>query len=401
VSEADGLYGRLAELAVRLGANVQPGQYVAVRGSTGHETLARAIADAAYRAGAGFVDARYFDPWVKLARLRHAPDDSLDFVPEGYGADLVRLGEDRGASIAITGPVAPRLYDEIDPARTGRDQLPFVKEVMDVIGARLVNWTVVPCPTPGWAEHVHSELEPGEALAKLTGEIAHVLRLDEPDPTAAWRARLEMLGTVAGRLTERRFDAVRFEGPGTDLTVGLLPSSRWMCAAGFSTADGIEHVANLPTEEIFAAPDPERVEGTVRATKPLDLGGTVVEGFSVRFEGGRAVAIEGARGADVLVGRSRTDDGAARLGEVALVDGESRIGRLGTVFKETLLDENAASHIALGGSFPFGVDDADRPRLNTSAIHIDFMIGGDDVDVTGLTGEGAGVPLLRGGAWQL
>jgi aminopeptidase len=395
------IFERLAGLAVGLGANVQPGQVVSLRALTGHEALARAIAAAAYRRGAKFVDARYFDPWVKLARLESAADDTLDYVPPWYGGAVLQLADEGGASIAITGPVAPRLLEGVDHARAGRDQLPFVKEVTEVIGRQAINWTVVPCPTPGWATHVHPELNEDSALARLTEEVLHVLRLDEADPETAWRARLDTLAAVAGRLSERRFDAVHFEGPGTDLTVGLLPSSRWMSAAGFTTAGGIEHVPNLPTEEVFAAPDPERVEGVVRATKPLDMSGVVVEDFTVRFDTGRAVAVEGGNGVDALRARAGTDEGAGRLGEVALVDGESRIGKVGTVFKETLLDENAASHIALGSSFPFGVDDDDRARVNSSAIHVDFMIGGDDVDVTGIDGDGRRVPILSGGAWQL
>jgi aminopeptidase len=395
------IFERLAELAVGLGANVQPGQVVSLRALTGHEKLARAIATAAYRRGAKFVDARYFDPWVKLARLESAADDTLDYVPPWYGGAILQLADEGGASIAITGPVAPRLLEGVDHARAGRDQLPFVKEVTEVIGRRAINWTVVPCPTAGWATHVHPELDEDSALARLTEEVLHVLRLDEPDPEAAWRGRLDTLAAVAGRLSERRFGAVHFEGPGTDLTVGLLPSSRWMSAAGFATAGGIEHVPNLPTEEVFAAPDPERVEGVVRATKPLDMSGVVVEDFTVRFDAGRAVAVEGGNGVDALRARADTDEGAGRLGEVALVDGESRIGKVGTVFKETLLDENAASHIALGSSFPFGVDDDDRARVNSSAIHVDFMIGGGDVDVSGIDDDGRRVPILRGGAWQL
>jgi aminopeptidase len=392
---------RLAELVVVFGANVQPGQIVSVRGQLGHEELVRAIGESAYRHGAKFVDAGYFDPWVKRARLLYAAEDTLSFVPAWYGEQLRSLAGARGARISLTGPVELHVFDDIDPERAGKDQLPFVKEVIETIGERTINWTVAPCPTRGWAEAIFPELEPDAALERLWHEVQHVLRLDESDPVASWRARLETLGSAAETLTERRFDAIHFTGPGTDLTVGLFPSSEWTSAADFTTADGIEHVPNLPTEEIFTAPDPERVDGIVRATKPLDLNGAVVEEFTIRFEAGRAVAIEAAGGADALRGRTATDEGAARLGEIALVDGESRIGRLDTVFKETLLDENAASHLAFGGSFPFCVDEDDRLRVNRSAIHVDFMIGGDQVDVTGVTRQGELVPVLRGGAWQI
>jgi aminopeptidase len=228
-----------------------------------------------------------------------------------------------------------------------------------------------------------------------------VLRLDQPDPVTAWRDRLATLETVATRLTRRRLDALRFEGPGTDLTVGLLPTSTWISAGGFTTVDGTPHVPNLPTEEVFSAPDPSRVEGIVRATRPLNLQGVLVEDFTVRFEAGRAVEITAARGAEALIARTAMDDGAARLGEVALVDAESRIGMLGTVFGETLLDENASSHLAFGAAYPFCVEEPDRDRVNASAIHVDFMVGGPDVDVTGVTAAGERVPVLRGGEWQV
>jgi aminopeptidase len=276
-----------------------------------------------------------------------------------------------------------------------------VKELMTVINERTTNWTAAPAPTPAWAELVFSELEPAEAYTRLWREIEYVCRLDSPDPVAAWQARMDFLAGVASRLTERRFDALHFEGPGTDLTVGLLPSSRWMSAT-FTTADGIEHMPNLPTEEVFTSPHPERAEGFVRATKPLVLtDGTIISGLTVRFEGGRALAIDAESGADALRARCARDAGATRLGEVALVDGEGRIGALSTVFYDTLLDENAASHIAFGDGFDFVLDEDDHPRRNHSGVHIDFMIGGDEVAVTGLTAEGERVPVLRSGAWQI
>ena len=193
---------------------------------------------------------------------------------------------------------------------------------------------------------------------------------------------------------------MHFEGPGTDLTVGLLPSTRWISAM-FSTADGLPHLVNLPSEEIFATPDPARADGVVRSTRPLALGGTVVDGLRVRFEGGRAVEIDADEGADALRAYAERDEGASRLGEVALVDRESRIGKLGTVFLDTLLDENAASHVALGSAYEFTVDEADLARLNRSQIHVDFMIGADDVAVTGVTDGGERLPILRDGRWQL
>ena len=391
---------RLADLAVGLGANLQPGQVLGVSGTFGQEQLVRAIAEAGYRRGAKYVDAVYFDYHVKHARLKYAAPETLDYVPPWLGQRLLALEEVGSARVALTGPTVPGLFDDLDPARSGRDQLPFVKEIVEVIDRRTINWTVVPCPGPAWAQLVYPELEPDAALEALWQAIEHVCRLDAPDPIAAWNERAQQLDRAATTLTALRLDRLRFVGPGTDLTVGLLPTTKWL-AARERTIHGVEHLANLPTEEVFATPDPERTEGIVRSTKPLLNSGAIIRDLVVRFERGRAVQIDASSGAEVLRGRAAMDDGAARLGEVALVDRESRIGKLDTVFYETLLDENAASHIALGGGFPFGVDDGDKARVNRSSIHIDFMIGADDVEVTGVTQDERQVPLLRGGSWQI
>jgi aminopeptidase len=391
---------KLADLAVSTGANIQPGQIVAIAAAVESAPLVRAIAGAAYRRGARFVDPGYSDGLVKRERIEHADPSTLDFVPRWYGQRWLGLGEERGARISIQPNPEPGALDGLDPELCGRDGLPYVTEILTIVNDRSTNWTVVPFPTPGWARHVYPQLEPAEALARLEERILHVCRLDEPDPAAAWAERADTLEAVTRRLDDRRFDAVHFEGPGTDLTVGLLPTSHWE-AARIATTDGIVHMANLPSEEVNTAPDPLRVDGVVRATKPLDLEGSLVRGLTVRFEGGRAVRIDADENAGALRSRAAIDEGASRLGEVALVDREGRVGRLDTVFLNTLLDENAASHLALGNAYDISVGDEDRHRINRSSIHIDFMIGGDDVDVTGIAGDGSRVPVLRGGAWQI
>jgi aminopeptidase len=391
----------LAELAVALGANLQPGQILSIASEPGKEELARAIAEVAYERGAKFVDLSVFDYHFKRARALHADPDTLNFVPPWYGQRTLALGELRSANVALTGTVAPHLMDGVDPALLGRDILPRVRESIEVVNNRTTNWTAVPCPTPGWAELVHPELGPDEALARLWEEIGHVCRLDEDDPVAAWTQRLDRLVAVSEKLDGLGLDTVRFDGPGTELSIGLLASSRWLCAR-LSTVDGIVHAPNIPTEEVFTTPDPGRVDGVVSSTKPLFVSGALVTGLRVRFEAGRAVEIEADEGGQVLRTLSAHDPGAARLGEIALVDRDSRIGQLGTVFFDTLLDENAASHIALGQGLDFAVDDeADRRRVNKSDLHIDFMIGGDSVSVTGRRADGTEVPLLRDGVWQV
>ncbi len=391
---------RFADLVVRFGANVQPGQVVSVGSEIGKEDVTRAVVAAAYRHGARFVDVGYFDPHAKRARILHADPATLDWVPPWYGQRVLALGAERAARIGLTGPVEPELMDDLDPALVGRDQLPFVREVGQIVNERTTNWTAVPAPTRGWATLVHPELAPDAAYEQLWRDVLHVCRLDEDDPVAAWEARMDVLDTAAAKLGERRFDALHFEGPGTDLRVGLLPSSRWI-SARFSTAAGLRHQANLPSEEIFTTPDPTRTEGVVRATKPLVTAGTTIEGLEVEFVAGRAVRIDADRAAGTLRSLAERDEGAAQLGEVALVDGDGRIGPIGRPFYDTLLDENAASHIALGSAYAFAVDEADAERVNRSAIHVDFMIGSEEMSVTGLTAGGERVPVLVRGAWRL
>src|SRR3954471_222826 len=230
---------RFAQLAVDFGANVQPGQVVSLAGAPGKERLRRAVAEQAYKKGAKFVDLSWFDPWIKRARIEHAPDDTLEYVPPWLGERILTLGRERGVAITLSGPIAPRLLEDLDPVRSGRDRLPSIRETGEVVGRREINWTILPGATQPWAELVHPDLEPDAALARLEEQLLHVLRLDEEDPVAAWRSRADRLVAVAKALTERSFDALHYEGPGTDLTVGLLGGTRWQ-AARFSTADGVE-----------------------------------------------------------------------------------------------------------------------------------------------------------------
>jgi aminopeptidase len=392
----------IAELTVGIGANVQAGQIVSISAEPGQEPISRAVAEACYARGAKFVEVNYFDPHVKHSRLKHAPRETLDFVPPWIGERVLALGEAGAARINFQGVSEPHLFDDVDPELLGIDLLPRTKESMVVVGKQQTNWCIVPFPTPGWASVVHPELSPEAAYEQLWVEIERILRLDEPDPVAAWEARLAQLAGISGRLNELKLDHLRYSGPGTDLTVGLLPGSTWISGA-MDTIHGITFTANLPTEETFTAPDPTRVDGVVSATKPLLIPGAgPIEGLKVRFEGGRAVQIDAESGAEILRSMTEKDEGAARIGEVALVDRESRIGQSGSVFYSILLDENAASHLALGAAYPFSVEEGpDRERRNQSAIHVDFMIGSDQVDVTGVTADGAEVPLLRGGAWQI
>jgi aminopeptidase len=391
---------RLAELAVH-GANVQPGQILMVTAELGNEDVAREVAAAGYRRKARFVDVEYFDPYVKRARIEHADPATLDFVPPWYGERMLDHAAEKGARVTFATLTAPNLLDDLDAKLVGKDMLPRLKELTQIVGERSTNWCIVPAPHPRWAATVYPDLPEDEAYERLWAELEHVLRLDEADPIASWDERMFELNDAARRLTERAFDAIELRGPGTELSVGMLPTHRFW-AADFTRADGLRHLPNLPTEEVFTTPDPERTSGHVTSTKPLALrDGTIVRGLRVRFEDGVAVEIDADENVDTLRGLLEIDEGARRLGELALVDREGRIGPLGTVFYNTLLDENAASHIALGSGFPFLVDDDQAGRVNDSAQHIDFMVGSNEVDVDGVTAAGERVPVLRAGEWQI
>jgi aminopeptidase len=391
---------KLAELAV-FGANVQPGQLVSITSSIGKEQLTRRITRAAYERGAKYVDVLYFDQWLKRERIAHAAEDTLDFVPPWMRERLFYLSDEHAARVSLSGPHAPHALDGLDPGRAGRDLLPSLPETGEIVNRMTTSWCIVPAPTRSWAEIVYPELDREGGYVKLWEDVAYICRLDADDPAEAWTERSETLKENAGRLTARRFDALRLHGPGTDLTIGLLPSAHW-AAGDLETVDGRRHSPNIPTEELFTTPDPERVDGHVTATMPLELSGSIITGIRVEFEGGRATKIDADDGADALRAVAAHDDGASRLGEIALVDGAGRIGPLDRVYYDTLIDENAATHIALGDGYDHPVEDpAEKPRVNQSRVHVDFMIGSLDLAVDGITADGAAVPVLRQGAWQI
>jgi aminopeptidase len=391
----------LARLAVDAGANVQSGQTVIVSARLGQAPLAREIAAACYDRGAHQVQVDYSDPWVSRARLQRAPEEALGTVIPWVRERPRQMAEMQAAWIGLSGPPAPGVLDDVDPARIGRDT-PALVEWAEVIDRGEISWTIIPGPTEAWARLVYGDAERAP-LATLWRDLADVCRLDEPDPAGAWLQRSAELRQACERLEAAGLDALRFRGPGTDLTVGLLAGMRWH-GGGMRTAWGRDHLPNLPTEEVFTSPDPERTEGMVTSTKPLLVSGRVVSGLRIRFEHGRAVQIDADEGAPLLRELVRRDIDANRLGEVALVDGSGRVGRTGRVFHDTLLDENAASHIALGSGFPHLARNgaaADAERVNSSGVHTDFMIGGSDVEVTGTTRDGRELPVLAGGEWAL
>jgi aminopeptidase len=404
---ADDFTRRYARLAVRVGANVQPGQDVVVALTAAeHAGLARAIAEEAWTAGARDVQLLLLDEVERLLRAAHGGDDVLDGAPRGRVATWEWMLEAQTAEIYVDGDVHPELWAAVDGARAARvfrprDVMPLRRRL---INERRMAWTYVCAPTPAWAEKVTGERD----IDRLRDAIAIAVRLDQPDPEQAWREHLSRLEERCRLLDARGFDAVRFRGPGTDLTVGLLPAARWDGAYS-ETRWGQRHCVNLPTEEVFTTPDWRRTEGTLRTTRPVSYGGVVLDAVALRFAAGRAELVGARSGADFVRGELAKDAGAPYLGEVALVDGRSPTANAGVLFHHPLFDENVASHIAYGtgythpvpGTEDLSVEEQREAGVNQSTVHSDLPIGGPGVDVDGLDRDGRATPILRGDDWVL
>jgi len=386
---------RYAELAVRVGANVQPGQEVFLHGLVEHADLVRALTRQSYKAGASYVNVQYSDQHVRRAMIELGPDEALTYSPEW----LKTLTEAHAghAMLGTSGNPEPELLADLDGERVGR-AIPL--EVSEIRRRQSeennVNWCGVGAPTEGWARQVLGEPD----VEGLWDLVAFCFRLDEPDPVAAWREHLDRLDARAAALTERRPDALRYRGPGTDLTVGLLPSAHWG-SARFRTAGGIDYVANMPTEEVFITPDARRAEGTLSSTMPLSLGGRLIRDLQLTFEDGRIVQADAESGAEIVRSHLASIENADRLGELALVTKESRVGQTGKLFYNTLFDENATCHIAYGFGLPYSFDGKPDEGMNVAKIHIDFMVGGPELEVDALMPDGTEIPLIRNEEWQL
>ena len=386
---------RYAELVVRVGANVQPGQEVFLLPKVEHAELARALARQAYKAGASYVHVRYQDSHVLKAMIELGPDEALTYSPEWLKTFFRSMSGN--AMLATTGDPEPELLADLDGERVGRAVPHEVVQIrMQQISENNVNWCGVGAPSEGWAKQVFGEPD----VEQLWEKVAFCMRLDEPDPVAAWRDHTARLKARAATLNDLHPDALHYRGPGTDLTVGLLPGVRWL-GGGSDTSTGIPYVANMPTEEVFTSPDAGRTEGTIRSSRPLSLLGQIVRGLELTFEGGRAVKVEAEAGAELVRSHFETIENADRLGEVALVTKESRVGQTGTLFYDTLFDENATCHIAYGAGFPFLADGDPPEGLNAAGTHVDFMVGGPELQVDAVLADGTAVPLIRDEEWQL
>jgi aminopeptidase len=393
---------KYARLAVRTGANVQPGQTLLVEADVEHTGLARAIANEAYAAGAGYVDVLYRDPWLRRALVAGGPDESLEHTPSWMTERVNRAAADGAAIIGISSGSNQDVFEGLDLARVGRARhAEYERAWLKAVTNRDIAWALIAYPTERWAKEALGEPD----LDRLWDAVAHALRLDEPDPAAAWNARLDELDERTRMLDERAFTGLRYRGPGTDLSVGLIPEARWM-AGRDTTRHGQGHVANLPTEEVFTSPHKDSAEGTVRSSMPLALRGGVVEGLELTFRNGVVTDIRADKGADLVRADMDIDEGGRRLGEVALVDSSSRVGETGVVFKNTLFDENAAAHIAWGDGISWtlgdrSVEEAHAAGMNESDTHTDFMVGSPELEVDGVGQDGKPVPILREGRWVL
>jgi len=389
---------RYAELIVRVGANVQPGQLVDVLAGLEHAPIVREVARSAYRAGARYVDVRYVDPHIRRALIESAAgDDVLSWTPPWLLTRERAFGDEHGAVVALTGDAEPRLLAGLPGERVGKARMvELAKESSRQVTEALCNWTVAGVPNAGWAMQMFGEPD----VDRLWELVEHCVRLDEPDPVAAWRAHIARLDARAQALNDLEVDALRFQGPGTDLTIGLLPESRWLGVES-RTVDGVVYVANMPTEEVYTTPDARRTEGVVTSPMPLSVYGTIVRGLRLRFSAGRIVEVDADEGAEVIRGQLASDENAAALGEVALVDGTSLVGRTGLTFFDTLYDENATCHVAIGDAYAEAVEGGLIEGVNVSSVHTDFMIGGPEVSVDAVTRAGSVAPLLRAEVWQL
>lgn len=399
---------QLAEVAIRVGLGLAPGQELLITAPLDTLPLVRKITEQAYRAGASLVTTFYSDDEATLARYRYAPDAAFDAAPQWLYDGLAAAFKSGAARLAIAG-ANPSLLSKEDPekvSRANRAVSKASKPAMELITRHEINWTIVASATPAWAATMFPQDTPDVAIAKLWDAIFRTSRVGGEDPVSAWKSHDVGLQKRAAFLNEKRYSALYYRGPGTDFKLGLADDHQWM-GGGTTAGNGLYCIPNIPTEEVFTTPHKDRADGTVTATKPLSFAGTMIEGIQVRFEKGRIVEMKATRGQEVLQKLIDTDDGARRLGEVALVPHSSPIASSGMLFFNTLFDENAASHIALGQAYTSCLRDGEKltpeelaaKGANTSFIHVDWMIGSNKLDIDGITASGTAEPLMRQGEW--
>jgi len=399
---------RHADVAIGTGLNLQPGQQLVLTGSAETLPLLRRIAVAAYKAGASVVTPILSDEAITRARYMHAADNSFDAAPDWLFAGMGQAYEANAARLHVSSenPMALSDMDADKVGRASKANAIAYKPALEKISSFAINWSIISYPGRAWAQLVFPEMSADDAQAALAKAIFAASRVDCDDPVAAWDQHNIDLATRRDWLNDQRLDALHFKGSGTDLTVGLADGHLWSGGAA-EAKNGITCNPNIPTEEVFTTPHAARVNGTARASKPLSHQGSLIENIEVHFENGRIVKASATRGEEVFQKLIETDEGASRLGEVALVPHASPISESGLLFYNTLYDENAACHIALGQCYKDCLVDADdisdkdlKARGgNSSIIHVDWMIGCAETEITGITQNGERVPVFRGGNW--
>lgn len=401
-------YERYAAVVASVGLSIQPGQEVAVRAPVETAEFVPHFVRAAYRRGARFVHVTYKHQAVMRARLEEAPEESLGYVPSAQVDELVRIARGGGASLAVLGE-DPTGLAGVDAARRGlvnKAMAEASREYRELVMTDFLPWCVISMPNPVWAQAVYPGLASDAALDRLFEAVAHACRLDTPDPVAAWDAHSKRLMAIASWLTDEAFDAFHYESPGTDLTAGMPANHRWIATEGVSK-NGITFIANLPTDEVFCAPDWRRVEGRVRSTRPLVLDGTDVGIAELVVRDGKIVDARCEREQEVLEQELDLDDRARYFGEIAFVSEDAPIAELKTTFFDGLYDENAGCHLAFGNAYANCVADGGEldhdgrleAGLNVSDQHLDFTVGSGDLTLTGIRADGSRLAVMREGLW--
>ncbi len=407
---------KYAEIAVHIGLNLQPGQRLLIGPSSSlikgapfeSAPLVRHIVAKAYQASARFVDVAWDDEQLMRTRFAYAPRDSFEEVSQ-WPVDAATSYARNGDALLVIHAQDPDLYAGQDPALVSAMRQASYRnrgELTELISQNATNWLVIATPTARWAAKVFPDLPTEQQQPAMWDAIFKMCRVDQDDPVAGWQEHLRQLTAHSDHMNRKRYAALHLTGPGTDLTIGLPDGHIWR-SGGMTAQNGVPFTANMPTEEVFTLPHKDRVDGVVAATRPLNLGGSIIENFSLTFEAGRVVEAHAESGQDALLGLLDTDDGSRGIGEIALVPHGSPISQSGLLFYNILFDENASNHIALGNGYKFCLEDGEAMSTeafmaaggNHSLAHVDFMVGSGAMDVDGISASGAVEPVMRSGEW--